>query len=87
MISSLSLTNQQKDNNVADFFEKHYAGAVDDGTPYTEVWVSDDGRVMGMVQGVLHRLPTIPNGFEPFGKHYLDNSVTVYVFRPQPFQG
>lgn len=71
---------------MADFFERHYAGAVVDGTPYTEVWSSEDGRVMGIVQGVLHRLPSVPAGFVPFGQHFLDKSVTVYVYKPQPFQ-
>ena len=63
-----------------DFFDKFYASAVVRGTPYSEVWVHQDGRILGLINGVFHQLQEVPEGFSFERCHPLSESVRIYKF-------
>lgn len=64
-----------------DFFNKFYASAVVQGTPYSEVWINFDGRILGVMNGVFHQLTHLPDGFFKVGVHPLDSGVWVFKFQ------
>jgi hypothetical protein len=60
------------------FYDDYYNQAASTRSPYTQVWMHEDGRVLGVVNEVYHRLSVIPPGYKFSFAHPLDKAVKIY---------